>query len=134
MNELDQLASIKTLRNLSLLRNPVASVKQYRLYCIYRMPQLRILDFKKIKDKERKEAQIVFKGKKLKKNANAVNVFTPGEQITTTTTAAVTNQEQQYQQLPLQQQQQQRMQPTKEDIEAIRVCIYKYVYKCRLVF
>lgn len=35
----------------SLLRNPIVALKHYRLYTIYRIPSLRILDFKKIKDK-----------------------------------------------------------------------------------
>ena len=49
--EIDNLSTIKTLRTLSLLRNPVASLRHYRLYTIYKMPFLRVLDFKKVKDK-----------------------------------------------------------------------------------
>lgn len=49
--EIDNLSTIKTLRTLSLLRNPVASLRHYRLYTIYKMPFLRILDFKRVKEK-----------------------------------------------------------------------------------
>jgi hypothetical protein len=33
------------------MRNPVAALKHYRLYTIYKIPSLRLLDFKKIKEK-----------------------------------------------------------------------------------
>lgn len=49
--EIDQLSTIKTLRTLSLMRNPVASLKHYRLYTIYKIPSLRIIDFKKVREK-----------------------------------------------------------------------------------
>lgn len=51
LHEIDNISTIKTLHTLCLMRNPVASFKHYRLYTIYRMPNLRILDFKKIKQK-----------------------------------------------------------------------------------
>jgi len=34
-----------------LLLNPVASKKHYRLYIIHKLPQLRILDFQKIRQR-----------------------------------------------------------------------------------
>ena len=49
LGDLDALSTVKTLRFLSVLKNPVALKKHYRLYIIYRIPQLRILDFKRIK-------------------------------------------------------------------------------------
>merc|ERR1711881_703549 len=54
---------------LSLLENPVAKVKHYRPYMIHKCSNsLRILDFNRIKDKERKAAGLLFaheRGKKL---------------------------------------------------------------------
>uniref|UniRef100_A0AAQ4S166 Small nuclear ribonucleoprotein polypeptide A' n=1 Tax=Gasterosteus aculeatus aculeatus TaxID=481459 RepID=A0AAQ4S166_GASAC len=47
--DLDPLATVKTLTLLSLLRNPVTNKKHYRLYVINKMPQIRVLDFQKVK-------------------------------------------------------------------------------------
>jgi hypothetical protein len=49
--DLDPLASIKSLRTLSLLHNPVTTRQHYRLYVAFKLPQLRLLDFRKIKVK-----------------------------------------------------------------------------------
>uniref|UniRef100_A0A674N7V7 Small nuclear ribonucleoprotein polypeptide A' n=1 Tax=Takifugu rubripes TaxID=31033 RepID=A0A674N7V7_TAKRU len=64
LGDLDPLATIKTLSLLSLLRNPVTNKKHYRLYVINKLPQLRVLDFQKVKLKERQEAEKMFKGKR----------------------------------------------------------------------
>jgi len=62
--DLDPLATIKSLRSVCLLRNPVANKQNYRSYVIYKIPQLRIIDFKRIKDKERSIAKKLFSGKR----------------------------------------------------------------------
>uniref|UniRef100_A0AAQ4PIU1 Small nuclear ribonucleoprotein polypeptide A' n=1 Tax=Gasterosteus aculeatus aculeatus TaxID=481459 RepID=A0AAQ4PIU1_GASAC len=49
LGDLDPLATVKTLTLLSLLRNPVTNKKHYRLYVINKMPQIRVLDFQKVK-------------------------------------------------------------------------------------
>jgi U2 small nuclear ribonucleoprotein A' len=49
--DLDPLASVKSLRTLSLLHNPVTTRQHYRLYIAFKLPQLRLLDFRKIKVK-----------------------------------------------------------------------------------
>uniref|UniRef100_A0A8C9G580 Small nuclear ribonucleoprotein polypeptide A' n=1 Tax=Pavo cristatus TaxID=9049 RepID=A0A8C9G580_PAVCR len=41
VGELDPLSSIKSLTYLSILRNPVTNKKHYRLYVIYKVPQVR---------------------------------------------------------------------------------------------
>lgn len=46
----------------SLLRNPVTSLRHYRLYVINRLPNLSTLDFQKIKPTEREEAAALFAG------------------------------------------------------------------------
>merc|ERR1712100_926990 len=67
--DLAPLTKLKTLERLSLLENPVVKVKHYRPYMIYKCSKtLRILDFNRIKDKERKAAGLLFaheRGKKL---------------------------------------------------------------------
>uniref|UniRef100_A0AAQ4QLU9 Small nuclear ribonucleoprotein polypeptide A' n=1 Tax=Gasterosteus aculeatus aculeatus TaxID=481459 RepID=A0AAQ4QLU9_GASAC len=52
LGDLDPLATVKTLTLLSLLRNPVTNKKHYRLYVINKMPQIRVLDFQKVKLKK----------------------------------------------------------------------------------
>uniref|UniRef100_A0A671SID3 U2 small nuclear ribonucleoprotein A'-like n=1 Tax=Sinocyclocheilus anshuiensis TaxID=1608454 RepID=A0A671SID3_9TELE len=51
--DLDPLASVKSLSLLSLLRNPVTNKKHYRLYVINKIPQIRVLDFQKVKMKSK---------------------------------------------------------------------------------
>ncbi|MEQ2218898.1 U2 small nuclear ribonucleoprotein A', partial [Xenoophorus captivus] len=80
--DLDPLASVKTLTLLSLLKNPVTNKKHYRLYVINKIPQLRVLDFQKVKLKERQEAEKMFRGKRgvqlAKDMARRTKTFTPG--------------------------------------------------------
>ncbi|XP_037553175.1 U2 small nuclear ribonucleoprotein A' [Nematolebias whitei] len=82
LGDLDPLASVKTLTLLSLLRNPVTNKKHYRLYVISKLPQLRVLDFQKVKLKERQEAEKMFKGKRgaqlAKDISRRMKTFTPG--------------------------------------------------------
>lgn len=51
LGDLDPLVSLKSLNTLSLLYNPVTSRPHYRLYLVYKLPQLKLLDFQKIKQK-----------------------------------------------------------------------------------
>lgn len=85
LGDLDPLATVKTLRNLSLLKNPVFNRKHYRQYLIYKLPQLRILDFSKIKMKERDEANLLFKSKKGKLLEKEIlrksKTFVPGAEL-----------------------------------------------------
>ncbi|CAL9701302.1 unnamed protein product [Knipowitschia caucasica] len=82
LGDLDPLATIKTLSLLSLLRNPVTNKKHYRLYVINKLPQIRVLDFQKVKLKERQEAEKMFKGKRgaqlAKDIGKKTKTFTPG--------------------------------------------------------
>ena len=54
--QIDNIASCKSLEKLYLLDNVVTKLKNYRLYVIYKIPTLRILDFQKVTQKEREEA------------------------------------------------------------------------------
>merc|ERR1711972_449605 len=66
--DLEPLTKLKTLERLSLLENPVTKVKHYRPYMISKCSKtLRILDFNRIKDKERKAAGLLFAGERGKK-------------------------------------------------------------------
>jgi len=85
LGDLDPLVTLKNLRTVSLLRNPVAAKKHYREYVIYKLPQVCLLDFRKIKMKEREAAETLFKskkGKQLEKEiAKKAKTFVPGQGI-----------------------------------------------------
>ncbi|KAK3930129.1 U2 small nuclear ribonucleoprotein A' [Frankliniella fusca] len=82
LGDLDPLLNLKNLSTLSLLYNPVTSRPHYRLYLIYKLPQLKLLDFQKIKQKEREEAKALFKskaGREIQREiAKKAKTFVPG--------------------------------------------------------
>merc|ERR1712242_342734 len=83
--DLEQLTSVKSLTMLSLLHNPVVTRRNYREYVIHKFPNLRVLDFKKVKDKERETAKKLFKTKEgktqLKDISRKAKTFTPGDPL-----------------------------------------------------
>eukprot|EP00898_Chlorokybus_atmophyticus_P002290 jgi/Chlat1/3061/Chrsp21S03382 len=83
--DLDALSSLKSLQRLSLLDNVVCKKPNYRLYVLHRVPSLRLLDFKKVKQKEREEAEKLFGGEdseaKLRAAASKQQTFVPGEGV-----------------------------------------------------
>jgi len=107
LEEVSHLKAVKSLKSLSLLRNPVSALKHYRLFTIYKLPQLRVLDFKKIKLKEKQEAQKLFKGKKVK-HADKPKTFVPGEVLDKSASTTITSA---------------GRKATKEEMETIRVAI-----------
>ncbi|MCD7458162.1 hypothetical protein HAX54_037427 [Datura stramonium] len=58
--EIDPLASLPKLKVLSLLDNNITKRPNYRLYVIHKLKSLRLLDFRKVKQKERLEASNLF--------------------------------------------------------------------------
>ncbi|XP_024356928.1 U2 small nuclear ribonucleoprotein A' [Physcomitrium patens] len=58
--DLDHLRTLVNLQNLCLLDNVVTKRPNYRLYLIHKLPKLRLLDFKKVKLKEKQEAKKLF--------------------------------------------------------------------------
>jgi len=84
LSDLDSLSDLSSLRYLSLLDNVVSKKPNYRLYVINKFPELKVLDFRKIKRKEREEAAKLFgqpikKAKKKGSKAAATKTFVPGE-------------------------------------------------------
>jgi U2 small nuclear ribonucleoprotein A' len=80
--DLDHLATLVNLQNLCLLDNAVTKRSNYRLYLIHKLPKLRLLDFKKVKLKERQEAKKYFateNGQHVKAPPSPAKTFTPGE-------------------------------------------------------
>jgi len=70
--DLDQLASFTKLSTLALLKNNVFNKPHYRLYVINKIPSLKILDFRKIKQNEKNEAKKLFGGKEGEKLKNDI--------------------------------------------------------------
>uniref|UniRef100_A0ABD2WG43 Probable U2 small nuclear ribonucleoprotein A' n=1 Tax=Trichogramma kaykai TaxID=54128 RepID=A0ABD2WG43_9HYME len=69
--DIQPLFGLKKLTTLCLLQNPVSAKAHYRQYIIFKMPNLKLLDFKKIKMKEREEVNEFFKsprGKEIAKD------------------------------------------------------------------
>lgn len=72
LGDLEPLIPLKNLTNLCLLQNPVSAKQHYRQYVVYRFPQLRLLDFRKIKQKERDSAIEYFRSKRGKEMAREI--------------------------------------------------------------
>jgi len=73
--DLDSLASCTKLSTLALMKNNVVNKNHYRLYLVNKIPSRKVIDFRKIKDKERVDAKKIFGGKegdKLKKEIAAL--------------------------------------------------------------
>ncbi|KAJ8969959.1 hypothetical protein NQ314_001482 [Rhamnusium bicolor] len=85
LGDVDPLISLDKLTTLSLMHNPITAKQHYRLYVIYKLPQLKLLDFRKIKMKERDEAKTLFKSKKGKEMQKEITkrskTFVPGGNI-----------------------------------------------------
>eukprot|EP00730_Choanoeca_flexa_P000115 TRINITY_DN10050_c0_g1_i1.p1 TRINITY_DN10050_c0_g1~~TRINITY_DN10050_c0_g1_i1.p1 ORF type:complete len:242 (+),score=61.81 TRINITY_DN10050_c0_g1_i1:562-1287(+) len=62
LGDLRPLFELATLERLSLMRNPATAVQHYRHYVIHHLPHLKMLDFQKVKPKEREEAAELFAG------------------------------------------------------------------------
>ncbi|KAJ9180502.1 hypothetical protein P3X46_008734 [Hevea brasiliensis] len=79
--EIDPLASLPKLQFLSLLDNNITKKPNYRLYVIHKLKSLRVLDFKKVKSKERVEAGNLFASKEVEEETKkeSAKTFTPGE-------------------------------------------------------
>lgn len=53
LGDVEPLATFSRLEYLSLLGNPVVHKQHYRLYLIYKCPNLRVLDFKRVRESVR---------------------------------------------------------------------------------
>ncbi|CAJ0754578.1 5365_t:CDS:2, partial [Entrophospora sp. SA101] len=58
--DLQPLNGIKRLQYISLLDNPVTRKQWYRSWVIRKIPSIRVIDFKRVRDMERKEAKKLF--------------------------------------------------------------------------
>jgi len=83
--DLEPLSNLKKLQMVSLLHNPVVTKRNYREYVIHKFPNLRVLDFKKVKQQEREAAKALFKTKEgktqLKDIQRKAKTFVPGDPL-----------------------------------------------------
>ncbi|XP_073813983.1 small nuclear ribonucleoprotein polypeptide A'-like U2A [Musca autumnalis] len=63
LGDLEPLSQLQHLETICLLMNPVSTKPYYREYMAYKFPHLRLLDFRKIKQKDRKAAIEFFRSK-----------------------------------------------------------------------
>ncbi|KAF5746345.1 U2 small nuclear ribonucleoprotein A' [Tripterygium wilfordii] len=79
--EIDPLASLPRLQFLSLLDNNITKKPNYRLYVIHKLKSLRVLDFRKVKNKERVEAAHLFASKEVEEEIKKIptKTITPSE-------------------------------------------------------
>jgi U2 small nuclear ribonucleoprotein A' len=59
-SEIDNLATCKSLLRLSLVGNLVTNLPNYRMYVVFKIPSLRVLDFQKVGQKEKIAAKKMF--------------------------------------------------------------------------
>jgi len=85
--DLNPIGELSSLRLLSLVNNPVTKLKNYRHYVIHLLPQLKVLDFVKVKASEKRQARAMFK-KEGEKTKVAHSTFTPGEPANTKSASA----------------------------------------------
>lgn len=85
--DIDNLATLPALKHLSLLDNIIVKKPNYRLYVIHKLPNLKVLDFSRIKPKEREASVRVF-GESVAPTAattepapKKAKTFEPGEDI-----------------------------------------------------
>ena len=80
--DIEQLSNIQTLEFISLLHNPVVAKQNYRLFVVHKFPNLKVLDFRKVKQKERDSAKALFKSKRgkdqLREIEKKAKTFVPG--------------------------------------------------------
>ena len=107
----------------SFARCPIAMKKDYRLYVIHKLPNLRTLDYNRITEKEREAARKLYKtksGEKGKKKQKGANTFVPGEELA--------KQQQQQPQRP------QAPRLSKKDVEAIKVGFIRILSFLKRIF
>jgi len=93
LNDIDPLTELNSLTHLSLLDNLVAKKQHYRLYIIHKLPKLKILDFRKIKQKERAASEKLF-GKPVPAGSEQAKKSTETKTNTFTTAAPLPQQQQ----------------------------------------
>ncbi|KAJ1019718.1 hypothetical protein NDA13_005943 [Ustilago tritici] len=75
LSELVHLAKCSKLDHLTLMGNPVGREQHYRDFVIWKLPQVRVLDFQRIRDKERQLAKELMETQDGRPSALAVKLM-----------------------------------------------------------
>eukprot|EP01147_Barroeca_monosierra_P002165 gene2165-8025_t len=60
LSDLEPLFRCKNINHLTLLRNPVTAKENYRLFVVFHMPSLKVLDFNRVRKEERELASKLY--------------------------------------------------------------------------
>ncbi|KJH51971.1 leucine Rich repeat-containing domain protein [Dictyocaulus viviparus] len=72
LGDIDSLANCKKLEYVTFIGNPITHKTNYRAYIIYKLPSVRVIDFKRIRLAEREAARKLFKGKRGQRARDAI--------------------------------------------------------------
>uniref|UniRef100_A0A8R1HQI1 U2A'/phosphoprotein 32 family A C-terminal domain-containing protein n=1 Tax=Caenorhabditis japonica TaxID=281687 RepID=A0A8R1HQI1_CAEJA len=72
LGDIEPLAECKKLEYVTFIGNPITHKDNYRLYIIYKLPSVRVIDFNRVRLTERDAAKKMFKGKSGKKARDAI--------------------------------------------------------------
>ncbi|KAJ3393619.1 U2 snRNP complex subunit [Entophlyctis sp. JEL0112] len=90
--DLAPLAEFPLLERVAFAGCPVAAKKDYRMWVIWLCKKVRVVDFRKVKDKEREQAKAMFSGSKeaeaFASETAKKSTFIPGESASANITAA----------------------------------------------
>ena len=75
LSELANLSKCGKLEYLSLMGNPVSREKHYREFVIWKLPQVRVLDYQRVRDIERKLARELMEGEDGKPTSLALSIM-----------------------------------------------------------
>ena len=84
IRDIDQLSKLITnqkLKRLYLSNNPIAELEEYKDFIISRLPQLKVLDFQKIKESDRERAKARFGEVSLENQKQLIGKLTKNEKI-----------------------------------------------------
>ncbi|PWY98018.1 U2 small nuclear ribonucleo protein A [Testicularia cyperi] len=78
LSELVHLSKCSRLEYLTLMGNPISREKHYRDFVIWKLPQVRVLDFSRVKDKERAVARDLMENADGRPSALAASILRRG--------------------------------------------------------
>eukprot|EP00124_Ichthyophonus_hoferi_P003716 Ihof_evm1s342 gene=Ihof_evmTU1s342 len=79
--DLEGLGDFTSLKRVCFLRNPVANKKHYREFLIYTIPSVVLVDFRRVKQKEREEAAKLFGPGGSHEVTKTIRTYIPGEGV-----------------------------------------------------
>ncbi|KAF9535467.1 leucine-rich repeat-domain-containing protein [Crepidotus variabilis] len=89
LGDLEPLKELRHIKYISLLGNPVQEKKWYREWLAWRIPGLRVIDFQRIRDKERAQAKTLFVTSEGLPTALATTISTTVSKHSTKTTLTI---------------------------------------------